>query len=326
MYLCINFVSANNGKIVNGYAWGENVGWVKFSTDENFVTIQDNILVGFAWDSIFGWLNLSPNNGGVKNDGKGNLTGFAWSQNGGWVDFSGVKINKNGKFQGTASGPIYGRLSFDCEECNVTIDWKYLSSSTPSTNKNGSIITATPIDSIDQNNNKEISSSSNSILNFNFSKTLKLGSKGIEVSNLQILLKRLGYFHYTEITDYFGSITKAAVVDFQKIYNIDPIGIVGPQTRSKLNKLIVKDLNDNKLTNIHTNNNFSRDLKEGMIGNDVMQLQKLLIDLGYNIPEGPTDYFGKQTLKALINYQINNNIKPSIGYFGPITKEKITSE
>jgi peptidoglycan hydrolase-like protein with peptidoglycan-binding domain len=38
-----------------------------------------------------------------------------------------------------------------------------------------------------------------------------------------------------EIIGYYGSVTEAAVVEFQKANDIDPIGIVGPRTRAALN-------------------------------------------------------------------------------------------
>ena len=71
--------------------------------------------------------------------------------------------------------------------------------------------------------------------NYVFTKPLSVGSHGEDVRQLQLLLKDLGYFDYPEATGYFGSVTKAAVIAFQKAQNIDPIGIVGPLTRGVLN-------------------------------------------------------------------------------------------
>lgn len=64
-------------------------------------------------------------------------------------------------------------------------------------------------------------------------KALELGSTGQAVSDLQTKLKTLGYFTLTP-TGYFGPITKASVIAFQKAQGIDPIGIVGPKTRAAL--------------------------------------------------------------------------------------------
>lgn len=116
--------STSDGTILTPYAWGENVGWVNFAPNNGNIHVTDSTIVGYAWDSIYGWLNLAPSSAGVKNDGQGNLSGFAWSQNAGWVNFDGVHINADGKFTGIATGTIYGKLSFDCNSCNVTTDWR----------------------------------------------------------------------------------------------------------------------------------------------------------------------------------------------------------
>lgn len=76
---------------------------------------------------------------------------------------------------------------------------------------------------------------------YTFTSTLKKGSEGIEVVNLQRALKLdsttspLG-----PITGYFGEITEKAVKDFQKKYGIKVTGEVGPLTRDKLNELFSK--------------------------------------------------------------------------------------
>jgi len=113
------------------YAWGENVGWVNFGTEQGEVTVTDNALTGYAWDAIYGWINLAPEKAGVFNDGAGNLSGQAWSQNAGWIDFAGVTIDTtSGRFSGLAEGDIYGRLNFDCSHCGVVTDWRPASSVT----------------------------------------------------------------------------------------------------------------------------------------------------------------------------------------------------
>lgn len=73
-----------------------------------------------------------------------------------------------------------------------------------------------------------------------------------------------------------------------------------------------------------------RDLEIGMEGEDVKQLQILLNSLGYNLTiSGPgssgneTTIFGNLTKNALSKYQLNNNITPSVGYFGPKTREQM---
>jgi len=120
----VAFASMTNGTIQNSYAWGENAGWVNFAPTGGNISVTDSGLSGYAWDSNYGWINLSPTGAGVTNDSEGNLSGYAWSSGGGYINFSGVVINSSGKFTGIATGTTYGRLTFDCDQCNVTTDWR----------------------------------------------------------------------------------------------------------------------------------------------------------------------------------------------------------
>jgi len=68
-----------------------------------------------------------------------------------------------------------------------------------------------------------------------FTQNLSVGSNGEEVRQLQILLKGLGYFRNTLTTGYFGSITKTAVIAFQKANGLTATGVVERITRVFLN-------------------------------------------------------------------------------------------
>jgi len=77
---------------------------------------------------------------------------------------------------------------------------------------------------------------------------------------------------------------------------------------------------------------FSRNLKLGMQGEDVRNLQKFLNDNGFTVANQgfgsrgqETDYFGFMTKKALINFQQKMKIEPAMGYFGPVTRGVISS-
>lgn len=63
--------------------------------------------------------------------------------------------------------------------------------------------------------------------------TLKVGSRGDEVKTLQTKLKRWGYYS-GGIDGIFGSVTKAAVVYFQRTNGLAADGIVGPATAKAL--------------------------------------------------------------------------------------------
>ena len=65
--------------------------------------------------------------------------------------------------------------------------------------------------------------------NYTFTKALKAGSRGTEVTCLQTKLA------VPSITGYYGPMTKAAVIAFQKNNSIATTGTVGPLTRAALN-------------------------------------------------------------------------------------------
>lgn len=138
------FVSASttSGTIdpAHSYAWGENLGWVNFAASSSNVTVADAGLAGYVWTQNYGWINLNPSQGGVRNDGEGDLSGYAWGENVGWINFDGVVINNAGKFTGTigsATGTA-GRITFDCDNCAVGTDWR------PQSVRNGSYSDTTP--------------------------------------------------------------------------------------------------------------------------------------------------------------------------------------
>lgn len=69
---------------------------------------------------------------------------------------------------------------------------------------------------------------------FRFYNTLAKTWTGPEVTFLQSILRKLGFFTQ-EPTGYFGNQTAAAVSAFQRAFGLEPVGIVGPKTRALLN-------------------------------------------------------------------------------------------
>ncbi len=66
-------------------------------------------------------------------------------------------------------------------------------------------------------------------------------------------------------------------------------------------------------------------LEIGMTGSEVLKLQRFLALKGWlNI--APTGSFDFETKKAVIGYQLANNIQPGDGYVGPITRALINSQ
>lgn len=65
------------------------------------------------------------------------------------------------------------------------------------------------------------------------SPNLHVGVSGEDVKELQLKLKKLGYFN-TSATGYYGSITEKAVIKFQRDFNVAATGFTGPLTRGRL--------------------------------------------------------------------------------------------
>lgn len=70
-----------------------------------------------------------------------------------------------------------------------------------------------------------------------FTRDLKQGSFGLDVFKLQDLLEQFGYGDFTP-TGYFGEKTTSSLMKFQLKNHIPPVGILGPQTREFINKII----------------------------------------------------------------------------------------
>src|ERR1035437_1473817 len=77
---------------------------------------------------------------------------------------------------------------------------------------------------------------------FTFTRPLSYGAKGNDVAALQQYLKDQGYFHYPDITGYFGSYTWRALAAFQWDNKLEPVGYVGPKSELALNKLLDQSL------------------------------------------------------------------------------------
>jgi len=67
-----------------------------------------------------------------------------------------------------------------------------------------------------------------------FTQYLVTGSENYEVTALQNLLTRLG-FYSGPVSGYFGALTEEAVRSYQSARGISPVGYVGPSTRTALN-------------------------------------------------------------------------------------------
>lgn len=123
LLLPLSKVQAGTVLPAHQFAWSNNVGYINFGD----VVINDRSLEGTAWSENKGFIIFGPPQGGVVNDGTGNLSGSAWGEQLGWIDFNRASITANGRFIGTATGPLVGTITFDClNYCDVQTDWRPL--------------------------------------------------------------------------------------------------------------------------------------------------------------------------------------------------------
>jgi len=81
------------------------------------------------------------------------------------------------------------------------------------------------------------SSQTQTASSYNFTRDLTIGSKSVDVKRLQEFLKSQGFFDRAT-TDYFGTVTKNALIQFQKKAAVSPAsGYFGSKTRSYINSL-----------------------------------------------------------------------------------------
>ncbi|WRH68421.1 MAG: peptidoglycan-binding protein [Planktothrix sp. GU0601_MAG3] len=129
------------------------------------------------------------------------------------------------------------------------------------------------------------------------------GDSGNQVRQVQQRLQELGYFN-ANATGNFGSLTKDAVIRFQRDAGLSADGIVGPQTLAALGLGAVVN---------PSNPGSSRDLiglGRGDSGPGVSDLQRRLQALGY-FNQQPTSNFGSITENAVIQMQRDYNIPPT---------------
>jgi peptidoglycan hydrolase-like protein with peptidoglycan-binding domain len=73
-----------------------------------------------------------------------------------------------------------------------------------------------------------------STYSYKFYNPLNVGSSGADVTALQQRLASEGIYS-GPITGYYGSLTEAAVKQYQGLHNLEQLGNVGPGTRADLN-------------------------------------------------------------------------------------------
>ena len=127
---------------------------------------------------------------------------------------------------------------------------------------------------------------------------LRNGMNHEDVKELQQHLVDLKYLDLQETTTYYGEQTVKAVMDFQRDHGLKADGIFGQDTFNALSNIVYFE----PLV-------YTRLLKEGVSGEDVLALQERLKALGFLNIDNCTNYFGTQTKEALINFQKAHGLK-----------------
>ncbi len=136
--------------------------------------------------------------------------------------------------------------------------------------------------------------------------TLQRGDENERVMQLQQRLMELNYLDIDETTQLFGPATEHAVQLFQRQHGIQQDGIAGPETLDKINAPDAQ----------------SYMILEGTEGEDVSNLQRQLVDLGYL--SKTTGYYGTETIDAIKEFQSRNGLSAD-GKTGPQTLDVIYS-
>ncbi|MEO1429501.1 MAG: peptidoglycan-binding protein [Cyanobacteria bacterium J06632_19] len=153
---------------------------------------------------------------------------------------------------------------------------------------------------------------------------LRSGCDGAQVRRLQRNLRTLNVYN-GPITGRFRGLTKSAVIRFQRENGINPIGVVGPQTK----RAIRLALNPQRATPPRRTPpgrfcDYNREIiRIGCRSEWVRQLQQRLKDLNY-FRGNPTGYFGEVTRNAVVRFQQDNRL-PVTGTVDSVTWGRIVN-
>jgi len=154
--------------------------------------------------------------------------------------------------------------------------------------------------------------------------TLKYGASGSRVTELQLNLKKLGYYTGT-VDGKFGAGTQRAVVAFQSANKLTPDGLAGSQTLTLLNLLAANGDSSSGSTSSGSSSSGSssgttsgsatsdisdltRTLRRGYTGADVTKVQTRLKALGYYT--GTVDgVYGLGSMAAVKAFQERNGLE-----------------
>lgn len=145
----------------------------------------------------------------------------------------------------------------------------------------------------------------------NFADSLKKGDRGLGVSHLQYYLAVIGAYYAevepVDVTGYFGDDTENSVISFQKVYGLEPTGIVDKQTWSDIYRAYAGIVENAPVTTESDPIYPGSSLREGMTSDYVRVIQQYLSYIHNTYPDIPdvsaTGYFGPMTKAAVTAFQ-----------------------
>ena len=159
------------------------------------------------------------------------------------------------------------------------------------------------------------------------SSDLAVGSRGAEVTQLQLILFQFGYSSAAP-SGVFDETTAEGVRALQKKYGLSQTGIVDAKVRGFLNPFIARNPASASTRPAAAATTVAPApgravLSFGASGSTVLELQQKLAALGF-FAETPTGYFGPVTARAVAAFQTSRGLEP-VGYVGPRTSAALAS-
>lgn len=152
---------------------------------------------------------------------------------------------------------------------------------------------------------------------------VKEGDRGPEISSLQQRLKELGFFK-ANVTGYFGSMTKNALIQFQQAKGLTPDGVMGASTEASLGEPSKSRSNLVRESSNPSSNPYPQAIKDsskrilqlGDRGSQVNALQERLAVAGF--PSKNKGIFDQATQDAVRQFQQSQGLTAD-GIVGPQT-------
>ena len=174
------------------------------------------------------------------------------------------------------------------------------------------------------------SASSSSSSSVSSSAILRYGTRSDEVLKLQQNLTKLGLYTGT-ISGHYGSITEAAVMNFQRKNGLSADGIAGAKTLAKIEEKVNGTSSSSSFSGSSSSssgnaaaNSSNGLLKYGVRSDAVRTLQQNLKTLGY-YDGSVTGNFGRLTKEAVYNFQKANGLSAD-GVAGAKTLSSISGK